>query len=219
MTIIKVNRRSKGEKTRTKILEATIEVIAEVGIKGATHRAIAQKAGIQLSLTTYYFVDIKELVMEAMLLSSERYIAGGSKVLKDIFTIFDTYDAATFRKVSTREHLCEETSILITNYMYKNITERRVGLAVEQIFFTEIMYSPEFQKLAQSHIEYIKTSFLKLSKYFNKIDPEIDAELAMLALTKMEYGYLNEANENININHIKCLVKRQLGYIMGLKRQ
>ena len=50
-----VRRRSKGEKTREKILLSAIEVLGLNGIKGTTHRAIASHADLQLSLTTYYF--------------------------------------------------------------------------------------------------------------------------------------------------------------------
>jgi DNA-binding transcriptional regulator YbjK len=39
-----VKRRSKGEKTREKILVAAIEVLALNGIKGTTHRASASHA-------------------------------------------------------------------------------------------------------------------------------------------------------------------------------
>ena len=47
-------RRSKGERTKHLILESAIAILAKQGIKGATHRAIASHANIQLSLTTYY---------------------------------------------------------------------------------------------------------------------------------------------------------------------
>ena len=66
-----VQRRSKGELTREKILLSAINVLAFNGIKGATHRAIANHAEIQLSLTTYYFKDISDLVQNAFQLNSE----------------------------------------------------------------------------------------------------------------------------------------------------
>ena len=64
MSVTNINRRAKGEQTRNKILEAAIEVIAKLGVKGTTHRAVALQADTQLSLTTYYFKDIKDFPTE-----------------------------------------------------------------------------------------------------------------------------------------------------------
>ncbi|MCJ8295598.1 MAG: TetR family transcriptional regulator, partial [Colwellia sp.] len=72
---LSVKRRSKGERTRERILIAAIEVLALNGIKGTTHRAIARHAQLQLSLTTYYFKDIQELIHQAFKLNSERIIS------------------------------------------------------------------------------------------------------------------------------------------------
>jgi len=65
-----VLRRSKGERTKKLILESAIVMLAEHGIKGTTHRAIATHANLQLSLTTYYFKDIQDLVQQAFELNA-----------------------------------------------------------------------------------------------------------------------------------------------------
>ena len=60
VTLSRRGTRPKGEKTRQKILAATLRVIASEGVRGTTHRVIAKEAGVQLSLTTYYFKDLNE---------------------------------------------------------------------------------------------------------------------------------------------------------------
>ena len=59
-------RRARGEQTRLKILDAVLKVIAREGTRGVTHRSVAAEAGVQLSLTTYYFSDIGALIREAL---------------------------------------------------------------------------------------------------------------------------------------------------------
>jgi TetR/AcrR family transcriptional regulator, regulator of biofilm formation and stress response len=59
---------------RKEILEATLRVIGERGVSGATHRAIAQEAGVALASTTYYFDSKDALVEEALELMIERSI-------------------------------------------------------------------------------------------------------------------------------------------------
>lgn len=59
---------------RREILEATLRVIGESGVNGATHRAIAQEADVALASTTYYFDSKDALVEEALELMIERSI-------------------------------------------------------------------------------------------------------------------------------------------------
>jgi len=51
---------------RERILAATVEVIAEDGIAGLTHRAVAARADVSLAATTYYFASKDELLREAL---------------------------------------------------------------------------------------------------------------------------------------------------------
>jgi DNA-binding transcriptional regulator YbjK len=60
---------------RREILEATLRVIGESGVNGATHRAIAQEADVALASTTYYFDSKEALVEETLELVIERSTA------------------------------------------------------------------------------------------------------------------------------------------------
>src|SRR3954452_7422509 len=51
---------------RREILEATLRVIGESGVKGVTHRAVAEEAKVALASTTYYFDSKDALVHEAL---------------------------------------------------------------------------------------------------------------------------------------------------------
>ena len=46
----------RGAARREAILRATIAVVGELGPDALTHRAVAERAGVPLSATTYYFV-------------------------------------------------------------------------------------------------------------------------------------------------------------------
>jgi DNA-binding transcriptional regulator YbjK len=51
---------------RDALLGAAVEVVAERGVGGATHRAIAARAGVPLSTTSYFFGSLDELIVEAL---------------------------------------------------------------------------------------------------------------------------------------------------------
>jgi TetR/AcrR family transcriptional regulator, regulator of biofilm formation and stress response len=59
---------------RREILEATLRVIGEGGVKSVTHRAVAQEADVALASTTYYFDSKAVLVEEALELVIARSI-------------------------------------------------------------------------------------------------------------------------------------------------
>ncbi len=76
--------RASGQARRAALLEAAVEVIAEVGVAGATHRAIAGRAGVPLSTTSYFFASIDELIAAAMQVVAERLIAQVDEVAAEL---------------------------------------------------------------------------------------------------------------------------------------
>ena len=60
---------------RERLITAALDVIAEHGIAGATHRAIARAADVPLGSTSYHFSSIDELLAAAFTVLAER-VAG-----------------------------------------------------------------------------------------------------------------------------------------------
>ena len=61
-----MTRKRDPERRRREIIDAAVEVIADVGTGRATHRAIAERAGVPLGSTTYYFPTLDDLVAAAL---------------------------------------------------------------------------------------------------------------------------------------------------------
>lgn len=58
--------RASAQRRRAALLDAARELIGEIGAGAITHRAVAQRAGVPLSTTSYFFSSIDELVAEAI---------------------------------------------------------------------------------------------------------------------------------------------------------
>lgn len=212
-----VQRRSKGERTREKILLAAIDVLALNGIKGTTHRAIASYAEIQLSLTTYYFKDIRELVQQAFTLNSEHLRARTNTILQKAFTHLESIDKSSFKKVSVKSELCEKLSEMIANYLFENIENEAISLAVEQLMLTTVQVSPELKILTHEHEKNQLIPFTKLASYFNKEDPEIDAQMMKTIISQLQYRQLTVEPNELSIEPIQQVTRKLMGWIMGLK--
>lgn len=213
-----VKRRSKGEQTRNQILNAAIEVLATQGIKGTTHRAIATQAQLQLSLTTYYFKDIKELVHEAFMLSSTQTVSRAGAAWLPAFDVLDSYTRTELKKVALRKELAETLSKMATNYLHTKIKDHPKELAIEQLLFTEIQITPKLRELAKTHRQALILPFIQLCSYFNEDTATLDADIVLTIFTQLEYRNLVVPVDEIDVDNIHQTVERLIYWIMQLKR-
>lgn len=71
----------KGERRRQALIEAAAELMAEGGFDAVRHRAVAERAGVPLASTTYYFDSLDELIVAAAEHSARAELAAGRAAL------------------------------------------------------------------------------------------------------------------------------------------
>jgi len=74
----------KGPARREHILRATLELIGEHGPDAVTHRAVAERAGVPLSATTYWFDSKEELLQETLLLAAREEVERLERLVLDL---------------------------------------------------------------------------------------------------------------------------------------
>ncbi len=211
-----VKRRSKGERTREKILVAAIELLAINGIKGTTHRAIASHANLQLSLTTYYFKDIQALIHQAFKLNSKQIVAREDTILTEAFNFITNTKKVELRKVAVKKALCQELSEVTAQHLIDNIKHHAISLAVQQLMLTETQVTPELRLLSQEHEKAQLVPYEYLCRFFNKINPELDAKIMYTVFSQLQYGQLPN-QVNIDNDLIHQTTYKMLAWIMSLK--
>jgi AcrR family transcriptional regulator len=75
--------------TRERILEATSELMAEIGIDRVRTRAVAERAGVNPALVHYHFGSMSALVLEAAEHSLIRELGPSIEALQSGATIYD----------------------------------------------------------------------------------------------------------------------------------
>ncbi len=75
MSIRPATHRASGQARRAALLEAAVEVVADQGVAGATHRSIAARAGMSTSTTSYFFSSLDELIAAALQMVGDRIVA------------------------------------------------------------------------------------------------------------------------------------------------
>jgi DNA-binding transcriptional regulator YbjK len=68
-------RQDRSRARREALLRAAVELLGETGVRSVTHRAVAERAGVPLASTTYYFRSVRELVEEALTLHVTERVA------------------------------------------------------------------------------------------------------------------------------------------------
>lgn len=91
-------RRSRGEETRRRLLQAAVRIAGRDGPAAVTHRAVAAEAGLTKSLATYHFASIDDLLTAALAENMAEYAAEVAAALPpdcDV-TEFAEYLATTY---------------------------------------------------------------------------------------------------------------------------
>ena len=80
---------------RTRIIEAAVDVIAEHGVAGTTHRLIAAAADVPLGSLTYHFTGLDDLRAQAFALHAERMAARYEAHFAGVTSTADVVGAVT----------------------------------------------------------------------------------------------------------------------------
>lgn len=203
-----VTRRAKGELTRTSILQATIQVLANNGIKGTTHRAVAQQADIQLSLTTYYFKDIKELVREAFILHIQQQKKWFELLWQQIDAAFNRYGKTALRKKSNRLEMCASIAQASANFILQRMKEDPNGVAVDMVLFTEAQFCAEQLSLAEHYRHDRLQPLIDLCAVFVKEQPQVSAKIIFNIFRQAEIEQIALPNSAMTKDELELMIKR-----------
>jgi DNA-binding transcriptional regulator YbjK len=217
-TVVRIKRRGsrpRGEKTRQKILDATLRVIARDGVRRTTHRAIAREAGVQLSLTTYYFRDLNELISLAFQAFMERDHGALVRQWEKAFRYLDQFAPEELGDESARGRIIDYCTRRIVDHVRHGLTQHPEGLAVEHHFFYEALNEPQLQELSALHRSRLLQPIVRFCEYFNAEDPETDASLLFGTITRLEYQALSSAPDHVDYRSIRSEIRRIVGWIVN----
>lgn len=204
------SRRAKGEQTRRLILEAALRLIVEHGHKAVTHRAVAAEAEVNLSLTTYYFKDLKTLIAEAFELYRERIERETQETWSEVFAYIADHPADT---AETAMALRSRLADWATDYIMEQVTERPSGLVLEMTLFYDMHLDASLRMAAGALRSRFRTDFISLCERLGSDSPVVDAELFLGTLQRLEYEGLAAGAQPSRPN-IHAQIYRLLEWIM-----
>jgi TetR/AcrR family transcriptional regulator, regulator of biofilm formation and stress response len=142
-----MSRRPNDPQRRERILQATLDTIAEHGIHAVTHRKIAHCAGVPLGSMTYYFDGMDSLLEEAF--------AGFTREMSRQYRDY-------FAKVNGPEMACEAIATLI--HSSEVMTPHNMELMYQ--LYALMNRKPSLRIVMQ---DWMQTSQKTLEQWFNPV--------------------------------------------------
>jgi TetR/AcrR family transcriptional regulator, regulator of biofilm formation and stress response len=116
---------------KSRIIDVTIDVIAEVGVAGTTHRRIAAAADVPLGSLTYHFAGLDDLLEQAFARHAER--------------MSPLYEAH-FRGVQTRAQLVDA----VTDLIHRDAGANHRDWAVAYELYLAALKNPALRTVTES---------------------------------------------------------------------
>jgi len=183
---------SKGEKTRLNILQAALRVIAQSGHRGASHRNIAKEAGVSLSLTTYYFKDLQDLLLEAFRLHKALLHQEFQPLVQ--WWMSEASQVAECRQQGDQARLRELILSAVdglSDFIADQVDSRSQGLIVETVFFFDLHLPEHFREVAFELRQRFVDDTAEVCRMMGSVDANSDAELITGSVQRLQYEALS----------------------------
>ena len=165
----------KGEARREAILRAALALIGERGPDAVTHRAVAERAGLPPSATTYWFASKEQLLQEAFLLAAREEVERVERVVLELAP--RELDVATWA-AAVAQALAED--------LEENPTRH--------VAFTELVLEGTRREWLRAETDRWQAAWLRLAELGLRAtgspEPVADAHLVVGAVTGLMIGQL-----------------------------
>lgn len=189
-----VKKSSRGEQTRRQILQGALDILSKQGYRAVTHRAIAQAAGVNLSLTTYHFKDLEALINEAFRFYKQELLEN-FKGRWDRFYREQLNHLVGLDSPESRQALVEALSAYLRDAIVEDVALHPQGVAVEMTFNFDLHIKPEQRALAYNLCQRLYPQVLDVYQTFASAEPEVDALLLLDSVHLLRFRKLAVPNE------------------------
>lgn len=187
---------AKGQQTRARILDAAHQAIAELGVAGVSHRAIAQRAGVKLSLTSYYFGSLDQLLEAVWDAQRAR-----SAVLSDALREGSTQLSEALRACAApgeRAMLVERLASHFARYIAQEAVERPGDLAVDCSFLFAWTLPETLRAKVVAHNQLWVDRTLLMMQLVGSDDPGTDAATLVAAVRHAEFALVTYGRDSLS---------------------
>jgi TetR/AcrR family transcriptional regulator, regulator of biofilm formation and stress response len=165
----------RGEARREAIIRAALALIGERGPDAVTHRAVAERAGLPLSATTYWLDSKEQLLQEAFLLAAREEVERVERVVLEL---------------APRELDAAEWAAAVAAALAADLDAN----PTRHVAFTELVLEGTRRPWLREEVGRWESAWLNLAELglrsVGSTDPPADARLVVGAITGLMLGQL-----------------------------
>lgn len=166
--------RSDGKVSKTAILDATLLIIKQDGLRDVKYQTVAEKAGVANSAVAYYFGDIENLIKQSFLHYFEKYKEMMTQVRGLGEYAMSLVDGDDYEEPETRAALIESYSQALIHLLATKSPEALEFLLLDRIFRNATLTNKSLYRILkvqdQLDIDAIEQVFIKLNTHHPKHD-------------------------------------------------
>jgi DNA-binding transcriptional regulator YbjK len=183
----------RGTARREAILRAAVALIGEQGPDALTHRAVAERAGLSLSATTYWFSSKDEIFREAVALAASEEVARLERLVLDLAPRHVT-PAAWARELSAA--------------LAADVREDPTRPVAMYEFVLEASRQPELRdEVARWESAHLRLAEAGL-RAVGSADPETDAHIVVSVVSGLMLGLLANPNPQFERDVMRPTLER-----------
>jgi AcrR family transcriptional regulator len=207
--------RAKGEKSRQAILTAAMIVIAKRGLHAATHRAIASEAGVPLSLTTYFFTSLNDLIEQTFDHFVNVTASDNGALLANVDAYRQQYTPEQLAAPAVRRMVHAEISKTLSDFILTMAAEHSVSIAVELNYLHLFCHSPSLTAKVSAYRDMQVARIADLIRPYAPEQPEVDASLVLGLIHRLEFDCINRPDA-MPREQVEAEVARLVAFILHM---
>ncbi len=184
-------KRGNGEDSRIAILDAALVCIARNGLAGASHRVIAEQAGVTLSLTTYFFSSRDDILLQAFDHFAERTLQGTQSWLSEIGDYLLTLPRLREHNPEWRNQIADMLAERISEFITRESPEKAFGNAIEVTYMFAYQQPVELRQRVKEYRAQLVAIVANYMIQFGMQNVEVNASLLLGTVHRWEYECLN----------------------------
>lgn len=208
--------RAGSEQRRRAILEASLRIVVNEGVRAIRHRSVAKEADVPLAATTYYFKDIQELISDTFMLYAEKAQSIVNVFARKMYEPLENADGKKLAELTTGPKLVEVIVDQLLAYVLEKTTHNREMAVADQAFRYEALLNENLRGLADQHAKAMEQKLIEFLNLVHSSHPKEDAQILVSTLRRVEYEALLVPVEEIDQQAQRDILERQVSLILKI---
>lgn len=197
---------NRSQFSKDTILEATLYVLLEEGIKGIKFQSVSEKAGVYPSSISYHFKTIENLIESAFYFYMAHYHREMSEYRDYAHSLIDGFSNTNLTSETDRNKILNQYSQVLLEIATPQDDQHIYLMELDRLFRNELSNYPAIAKKIAAQdlidIELMETFF----RLFNSPHPHADAIHLMALLSHLNAQFLRHGPTMINRDDSQKLI-------------